>query len=81
MVGFEGDRPFDMVRVCAENPNYKGLIIRILDLLPREDKANWQVGDEVGLHGSSWKERGDSKVYATITEIINDYYREEPSNP
>lgn len=72
MVGFEGDRPIDMVRVFAENPYFDGLIIRIVDLLPREDGNKWQTGDEIGLHGISWRERGDAKVYATIKEIIDD---------
>jgi hypothetical protein len=73
MVGFEGGRPIDMVRVRAENPHFKGLIIRIVDVLPREDGNNWQIGDEIGLHGFSWRERGEVEVYATITEIIDDY--------
>jgi hypothetical protein len=72
MVGFEGDRPIDMVRIRAENPHFNGLIIRIVDLLPRQDGTNWQIGDEIGLHGSSWREREDANVYATIKEIIND---------
>jgi len=72
MVGFEGDRPIDMVRVFAENPHFDGLIIRIVDLLPREDGNKWQAGDEIGLHGTSWRERGEAKVYATIKEIIDD---------
>jgi hypothetical protein len=49
------------------------LIIRIVDVLPREDGNNWQIGDEIGLHGFSWRERGEVEVYATITEIIDDY--------
>ena len=72
MVGFEGDRPIDMVRVFAENPHFDGVIIRIVDLLPREDGNKWQAGDEIGLHGTSWRERGEAKVYATIKEIIDD---------
>lgn len=72
MVGFEGDRPIDMVRVFAENPHFDGLIIRIVDLLPREDGNKWQAGDEIGLHGTSWRERGEAKVYATIKEIVDD---------
>jgi len=72
MVGFEGNRPIDMVRIRAENPHFNGLIIRIVDLLPRQDGTVWQIGDEIGLHDSSWRERGDAEVYATITEIIND---------
>ena len=72
MVGFEGNRPIDMVRIRAENPFFAGLIIRIVSLPPREDGAAWQIGDEIGLHGSSWRERGEANVYATIKEIIND---------
>jgi hypothetical protein len=72
MVGFERDRPIDMVRIRAENPHFNGLIIRIVDLLPRQDGTNWQIGDEIGLHGFSWREREDANVYATIKEIIND---------
>lgn len=70
MVGFEGDRPIDMVPVRAENPFFDGLIIRIVHVPPRKDGAVWQVGDEIGLHDSSWREREDAKVYATITELL-----------
>jgi hypothetical protein len=29
------------------------------------------AGQEIGLHGSIWRERDGAKVYATITEIVN----------
>jgi hypothetical protein len=72
MVGFEGRRPIDILRIRADNPHFNGLIIRIVDLLPREDGNKWQIGDEIGLHGSSWRERGEANVYATIKEIVDD---------
>jgi hypothetical protein len=72
MVGFAGNRPIDILQVRAENPFFAGLIIRIVSLPPRQNGAAWQVGDEIGLHGSLWRERDDASVYATVTEIIND---------
>jgi hypothetical protein len=74
MVGFEGRGPNGVVqaqRVKAMNPNYNGLIMREVDVLLRADGQNWKVGDEVGLHGAVWTERGDAKVYAVITEIVD----------
>jgi hypothetical protein len=74
MVGFEGRGPGGVVqaqRVKAMNPNYNGLIMREVDVLLRADGQNWKVGDEVGLHGAVWTERGDAKVYAVITEIVD----------
>jgi hypothetical protein len=62
-----------MIRVKAENPHFAGLIIRIVSLPPREDGAAWQIGDEIGLHGSSWRERGEANVYAIIKELMDDY--------
>ena len=53
------------------NPHYAGQIMREVDVLPRADGQNWKVGDEVGLHGAVWTERGDAKVYAVITEIVD----------
>ena len=74
MVGLEGGGPVGMVRaqrVKAMNPHYNGLIMREFDVLPRADGQQWKVGDEVGLHGAVWTERGDAKVYAVITEIVD----------
>jgi hypothetical protein len=74
MVGFEGGGPGGVVqtqRVKAMNPHYAGQIMREVDVLPRSDGQNWKVGDEVGLHGAVWTERGDAKVYAVITEIVD----------
>jgi hypothetical protein len=62
-----------MIRVKAENPHFSGLIIRIVSLPPRQNGAAWQIGDEIGLHESSWREREGANVYAIIKEIINDY--------
>jgi hypothetical protein len=69
MVGFEGDRPSGVVRVIAKNPVYPNLK-REVDVPQREDGLDWQPGHEIGLHGTSWGERGDAEVYAIITEIV-----------
>lgn len=74
MVGHEGNRPDGLVqtsRVKAINPNYPNLIFREFDVQPRSDGRPWMVGDEAGLYGSIWKDRGEAKVYAVITEVIN----------
>jgi hypothetical protein len=76
MVGLEGSGPDGVVpaaRVKAINPNYPGLIVREIDVLPRTDGRDWSVGDQVGLYGGFWSERNDAKVYAVITEIIHAY--------
>lgn len=69
MVGFEGDRPAQMVRVIAKNPVYPNLV-REVDVPPRNDGLEWQPGHEIGLHGTSWREKDDALVYAIITEIV-----------
>lgn len=71
MVGSEGSGSGKVVRVIAENPIYPSLK-REVDLLPRADGLEWMAGQEIGLHGSLWRERDGAKVYATITEIVND---------
>lgn len=74
MVGSEGRGPGGVVRtirVKAVNPHYSGQILREFDVLPRSDGQDWKIGDEVGLHGAVWTERGDAKVYAIITEILD----------
>jgi hypothetical protein len=71
MVGFEGDRPTRLVRVIAKNPVYPNLK-REVDVPQREDGLAWKPGHEIGLHGSSWREKGDATVHAIITEIVND---------
>jgi hypothetical protein len=76
MVGFEGGGPVSMVpaaRVKAINPNYPKLIVREIDVLPRSDGRNWNVGDQVSLHEGFWSERNDARVCAVITEIIHAY--------
>lgn len=73
-MGLEGDRPdrvVQAIRVKAINPHYGGLILREFDVLPRTDGRDWEVGDEVGLHGAIWAERESAKVYAVITEIVD----------
>lgn len=70
MVGSEGSRSGRVVRVIAENPIYPNLK-REVDVPPREDGLDWMAGQEIGLHGSIWRERDGAKVYATITEIVN----------
>lgn len=73
MVGFEGDRPVEVVRttrVKAVNPNYPALIKREVDVLPKQDGRDWSIGDEIGLNGVVWTERNTASVYAVITEIV-----------
>lgn len=74
MVGFEGDRPSKLVRVKAQNEvDVKYCAIqRELDLPERQDSMPWKVGDKIGLHGSSWREGGDAKIIAIITEVLTD---------
>lgn len=74
MVGSEGCGSGGVVRtirVRASNPYFNGQILREFDLLPRSDGQEWKIGDEVGLHGAVWAERGDAKVYAVIMEILD----------
>lgn len=74
MVGSEGSGPGGVVqalRVKAVNPHFNGQILREFDVLPRTDGRDWKIGDEVGLHGAVWAERGDAKVYAVIMEILD----------
>lgn len=76
MVGSERGGPVSMVpaaRVRAINPNYPKLIVREIDVLPRNDGQSWSVGDQVGLYEGFWAERNDATVYAVITEIIHAY--------
>jgi hypothetical protein len=71
MVGSEGGRSNQVVRVRAHNPIYPN-IIRIVDLHPRADGLAWMPGHEIGLHASSWREKDEATISAIITEIIND---------
>lgn len=70
MVGSEGCGPNQMVRVIAANPIYSN-IKREVDLPPRTDGLKWMPGQEIGLHGTSWREKGDATVTAIIMEIVN----------
>ena len=70
MVGSEGGGSNQVVRVRAHNPIYPN-IKREVDLPPRADGLKWMPGQEIGLHGTSWREKDDAKVTAIITEIVN----------
>ena len=64
-----GCRSNKMVRVIAANPIYPN-IKREVDVPPRVDGLEWMPGQEIGLHGTSWRERDDASVTAIITEIV-----------
>jgi len=69
VVGFEGDRPNQVVRVKAQHQEYP-VIKRELDLKEKKDNTKWSVGDKISLLNGEWVEYDGNPTSAIITEVV-----------